>query len=77
MKKLLFILIAAAALTSCKKERDYLCTIEQVTPEGIIYHTKFVTPFHGTYAEMLAFQKSSTFGDSTIPNSAWQLTICR
>lgn len=73
------ILLAAVALlslASCTNPRHYVCTIEQVNPEGVVYHTKTTVTFYGTHAEMLAYQAKGSFG---VPygSGPWQLITCR
>lgn len=76
MKKTTIILaLAVIGLSSCAKQRDYLCTVEQVNPEGINYHTVATVTFRGTYYEMKKFESDGTF---TGPNQgAWQTTTCK
>jgi hypothetical protein len=75
MKRIILISLALIGLSSCCKERDYLCTVEQTHPEGIVYHTSVVIPFRGTYGQMKAYEAARTFG--TPGSGAWQTCTCK
>jgi hypothetical protein len=69
--------IALVALTSCTKEQDYLCTIENTDPEGIVWYHKATVPFHGTYAQMKSYEAARTFGTLYSLAGPAQLTACK
>lgn len=78
MKRTLILatVLALSLFTSCRKEHDWLCTIEQTTPEGTVYHTSVVVPFRGTLRDMRAYEKTNTFGTVGVP-PAWQTCKCK
>ena len=72
MKKSILFAAALISLASCTKERDYLCTVVQIVPEGIVYRTETVHTFRGTYAQMKRHEAAGTF------TQPWdQTTTCR
>lgn len=76
MKKITIVTaLALIGLSSCTKEKDYLCTITQYNPETNVTDTIGVTPFRGTYYQMKAFEKEGTFVG--INANSWHITTCK
>lgn len=60
MKSLLILSALLLCFASCTKERDYLCTVVQTNPEGIVYQTTVTHTFRGTYPQMKRHEVNGT-----------------